>query len=575
LQDKTLLYDIAGRVPLFFGITGHRDVVADDVEFVKESVRNLLRDYRSRFPSSPIIFVSALAEGVDQIAAQAALDVDGVRLAAVLPMSIEEYIKDFDSTDVKTSFEQLLSNATWQYVTSFNLTDRDKLYQECGRNIASLTHVLIVAWNRVDNGKVGGTADTVKFKLQGCIDYHSIGEDDEEKYLSRNETGLVFDVPIRRRSEPLVDPGKKTRWTVAAGDAESPEDAGALLNVDKPDDAVAHLIERLNSENPTPGAVSGTAAGYVSSFFGRAELLAAHYQARSRAVIKGLFASAIIVALLNPFNQQEHTTTSMALEVFAIVVMWGLWYYGHKKRLKDRYEDYRSLAEAARVQIAWQRSGLKDHVADSYLSSQIGELDWLRRAIRSLQAVDVWGGHMVHQPSMQDLQTVRDDWLRGQYEYYAGAAVKTSGKIVQLAKEGVRLTKYAKVFLAAGVAIWGLSRLPSLGALVPPGWLSGVDLVSFEGFTWAPYLATLSLALAASLKAYGEIMGFAPVSRRYMSMRLVLKRSLEAYGSIENQSEVDRVRKIQELYSVVGREALVENGDWIITHRQKDIKPPA
>jgi hypothetical protein len=575
MQEPVLIDDLVGRVPLVLGITGHRDVLADDVEFVKDSVRSLLRDYRARFQRSPIIFISALAEGVDQIAAEAALEVEGVRLAAVLPMPREEYIKDFNAPQVRTSFEQLFSKATWQHVTGFNLSDRNKLYQDCGRSIASLTHVLMVAWNRVDNGKVGGTADTVKFKLQGCIDYNSIGEDDEEKYLSRNETGLVFDIPIRRRSEPLVDPGRKTYWTVAADYAESPVEAGVLLNVDKPDDAVARLIERLNRENLRPEGAPGAASSYVSSFFGRADQLASRYQARSRVIIKGLFASAIIVALLNPFNQQEHTTTSMSLEVFAIVVMWGLWYYGHKKRLKDRYEDYRSLAEAARVQIAWQRSGLKDHVADSYLSSQIGELDWLRRAIRSLQALDLWSGHIVHEPSMQNLEGVRDDWLKGQYEYYAGAAVKTPGKILQLAKEGVRLTKYAKVFLAAGIAVLGLSRLPSLGLLLPEGWYSGLDLGHIEGFKWAPYLATLSLALAASLKAYGEIMGFVPVSRRYKSMALVLKRSLEAYGSIKKQPKVDKVRKIQDLYSVVGREALVENGDWIITHRQKDIKPPA
>lgn len=575
MSEPALIADLVGRVPLVFGITGHRDIVHEDVEWVKDSVRGLLRDYRSRFPRSPIIFVSALAEGVDQIAAQAALEVDGVRLAAVLPMPREEYVKDFKAPEVRTSFEQLFSKASWQHVTGFDLTDRDKLYQDCGRSIASLTHVLIAAWNRVDNGKVGGTADTVKFKLQGCVDYNSIGEDDEEKYLRRNETGLVFDIPIRRRSEPLVDPGKKTYWTVEAGYTESLDEVGGFLNVDRPDDAVARLIERLNSENLTSSASLGATTSYVSSFFGRVDQLASLYQARSRAIIKGLFASAIVVALLNPFNQQEHTTASMALEVFAIVAMWGLWYYGHKKRLKDRYEDYRSLAEAARVQIAWQRSGLNDHVADSYLSSQIGELDWLRRAIRSLQALDVWSGHIVHKMSIRDLQVVSDEWLKNQHEYYAGAAAKNPGKILQLAKEGVRLTKYAKVFLAAGIAVLGLSRLPSLGALLPGGLYSELDLASFEGLKWAPYLATLSLALAASLKAYGEIMGFVPVSRRYKSMVLVLKRSIEAYNRIEEQPRVDRISKIQDLYRVVGREALVENGDWIITHRQKDIKPPA
>jgi hypothetical protein len=575
LQDKTLLYDIAGRVPLFFGITGHRDIVAEDVEFLKGSVRKLLRDYRSRFQHSPIIFISALAEGVDQIAAEAALEIDGVRLAAVLPMPADEYVKDFPAPNVRSAFEHLLSRASWTHVTGYDLSDRDKLYQSCGRAIASLTHVLVVAWNRIDNGKVGGTADTVKFKLQGCIDLKAIGDADGERYLSRNETGLVYDIPIRRRSEPSVVPPGKIHWTIAAGYNEGPEAVDALLNVDKPDDAVARLIDRINSEATIPVGMAGDTRGYVSSFFQRADHLAMLYQVRSRTVIKGLFATAIIVALLNPFNQQEHSSYSILVELLAIVLMWALWYYSYKAQLKDRYEDYRSLAEAARVQIAWQDAGLKDHVADSYLSAQIGELDWLRRAIRSLHAVDVWTGRIAQDPSIVDLNLVRTNWLEKQYSYFVGAAARQPGKIWKLAKEAIRLTKYAKVFLAAGIAILGLSRLPTLGAILPPEVYSGLGLAVLDEFKWAPYLATLSLALAASLKAYGEIMGFVPVSRRYKSMALVLDRSLDAFSHIESQRLDNRIRKIQNLLLVVGKEALVENGDWIITHRQKDIKPPA
>ena len=573
MTGKVLFDDIVGRVPIIFGITGHRDIVDDDVTRVKEHVKGLLLNYRSRFPQTPIIFVSPLAEGVDQIAAAAALEIEGVRLAAILPMPQKEYVKDFLLPKHRVSFRQLLAKASWIHVTGFDLSNRDKLYRDCGRKVASIAHILIVAWNRFDNKKLGGAADTVKFKLQGCIDYSSPRLNDEEKYLSRNETGLVLDIPIRRRSEPSIDPGEKAHWLYATGQSGDLNFDSKLDELDFPDDAVSLLIDQFNSEGATSLAQSNSS--YTSLLFCRADLLAQHYQAYSRGVIRSLFASAIFVALLNPFNRDGHSTQSIMLEVFAIFIMWALWYYGHKKRLKDRYEDYRSLAEAARVQFAWQRSGIKAQVADSYLSAQTGDLDWLRRAVRSLHAVDLWSGHIRGKPSRQDLQKVIDEWLAGQFNYYHGASTKNGGKILQLAKDAIRLEKYTKIFLAAGIAILGISRISSLKDYLPVDLYVSFGLYFFEGLDWAPYLATLSLALAASLKAYGEVMGFGPVSRRYQSMAVVLGRSIEAFTHIEREVRSSSLTEVQNLFLVVGLEALAENGEWIITHRQKDIKPPA
>jgi hypothetical protein len=575
VQTQSLLNEIAGRVPLFFGITGHRDIVDEDVPYLKDCVRDLLRNYRSRFPKSPIVFISALAEGVDQIAAEVALEVEGVRLAAVLPMPKNEYVCDFSASHVRTKFEQLLSKASWINVTGFDLSDRDKLYQVCGRNIASLSHVLIVAWNRTSNGKVGGTADTVNFKLGGCVDLKAIGDDDEERYLSRNETGLVFDIPIRRSSEPSVLPEKKTYWSIAAGYTDATERHGISVNVGSAGDAVADLIERLNAEKLGGKEVVVDSQAYITSFFTRVDQLASLYQTSSRRVIKALFAVAIVFALMNPLNQQVHSSATILLEMVTLVLMWALWFYGYRKRLKDRYEDYRSLAEAVRVQGAWQQSGMKDHVADSYLSSQIGELDWLRRAVRSLHALDLWSGNVVGESSLAQLGSVRDHWLEKQRTYFYGVAEEQPGRILKLAKEAVRLTKYAKVLFAAGVVILGLTRLPTIVTFLPGEFANSLGSLFSSEFKWAPYIATLSLALAASLKAYGEIMGFAPVSRRYNSMAHVLSRSLEAFRHIESQASDQRVKKLQSLLLVVGKEALAENGDWIITNRQKDIKPPA
>jgi hypothetical protein len=581
VQGRLLFGDIVGRIPLVFGITGHRDVVAEDIDYLRGSVKQLLQGYRSKFPCSPIIFISPLAEGADQIAAEAALDIEGVRLAAVLPMPKEEYVKDFKVAEVRSAFDRLVSKASWTYVTGWDLRNRDKLYQNCGRNVASSAHVLIAAWNGFDNEKIGGAADTANFKLRGCVDYNTAEQQDEAKYLSRNETGLVYNIPVRRHSEPSITPERKAYWTVAPGYTGISETSHEFKNVSEPDDVVSRLIERLNSEVVIPlsdvSSHSTDATCYVQAFKSRADKLAIYYKKRSALIIQFLFGTAVLFALSDPLNQLLHTKWTVLLQFGAIFSMWALWYYSHRLRLKDRYEDYRSLTEASRVQLAWQQSGLSLHVADSYLSSQMGELDWLRRAIRSLQIIDIWSLHVVRQPALGDLAHVRESWLKGQHDYYAGASSNKPGTIWRLTKDALRIAKYTKVFLTAAIVILGFAGLPSLGAFLPielVSWFDKSEFKSSVAVEWAPFLGTLSLALAVALKAYGEIMGFATTSNRYQSMALVLKRAIEAFEQIERQLKADAVPRLQDLMRLVGSEALAENGDWIISHRQKDLKPP-
>jgi hypothetical protein len=62
------------RAPLIIGITGHRDLRPQDLEALSEQVRQILRKLKSRYSSTPLVMLSALAEGTDRLAAKVALE---------------------------------------------------------------------------------------------------------------------------------------------------------------------------------------------------------------------------------------------------------------------------------------------------------------------------------------------------------------------------------------------------------------------------------------------------------------------------------------------------------------------
>ena len=95
-----------GPVPLLLGVVGHRRL-PDPPDELRRVVRGVLDGFRSRYASTPIVLLSALAEGADRLVAREALDA-GFSLVVPLPMPREEYEKDFVTPQSLAEFRSLL-----------------------------------------------------------------------------------------------------------------------------------------------------------------------------------------------------------------------------------------------------------------------------------------------------------------------------------------------------------------------------------------------------------------------------------------------------------------------------------
>jgi len=82
------------RIHLILGITGHRDIPQEDVDKLKEKIKEIFNELKGKYPHTPLLLLTSLAEGADRIAAKAAIE-EGIDYVVVLPFPEEEYVKDF------------------------------------------------------------------------------------------------------------------------------------------------------------------------------------------------------------------------------------------------------------------------------------------------------------------------------------------------------------------------------------------------------------------------------------------------------------------------------------------------
>jgi len=149
------------QVPLVFGVSGHRDLLAADVPRLRKQLSEIFARFRAAYLDTPFRLLTPLAEGADRLAAEVALASE-VDLVVPLPMKRQEYERDFTTAKSLAEFRALLALAKshWEIplVTRTAVERRTQQYAAVGDFIARNSHVLILLWDGRDNKKIGGTA---------------------------------------------------------------------------------------------------------------------------------------------------------------------------------------------------------------------------------------------------------------------------------------------------------------------------------------------------------------------------------------------------------------------------------
>ena len=169
------------RLPfaLTVGVTGHRleaipaaqrngveARIAAALEQIEAEARSLHRREPGLFAPDPPVFmlVSPLAEGADQMAAEAAL-ARGWQLQAVLPFDRKTYVADFNDEDSRVSFHRLVEAASCTLELPGDPDNDLEAYVMAGRGTVAHCDILIAVWDGLPPRGRGGTAEIVELAI--------------------------------------------------------------------------------------------------------------------------------------------------------------------------------------------------------------------------------------------------------------------------------------------------------------------------------------------------------------------------------------------------------------------------
>ncbi len=148
---------MSGKTDAFtIGVSGHRDLSRYDVDLLRDRVRHALGRFRRDGRTCRML--NSLAEGADQLCAEAALEL-GYKL--ICPLPFDGYRGDF-SGEALECFDRLLGCAADSFYVSVS-SNRDAAYLAAGQYVAGNCDVLLAVWDGEPQKSNCGTEAAVQY----------------------------------------------------------------------------------------------------------------------------------------------------------------------------------------------------------------------------------------------------------------------------------------------------------------------------------------------------------------------------------------------------------------------------
>ncbi len=577
------------KIPITLGVTGHQDLREAEQDRLCQSVRQIFQFLKKHYPHTPLQLFSALAEGADRLVAKVALE---QQIDVIVPLAIplDLYLQDFQTPESKDEFMDLFNQAKEnQQVFKLNLlegiteesleTDVEARRQQAalaGAYIAHHSHILIALWDGKHLNESGETAQVLDFKLTGDMKMLPKRYKHQHGPLDVPDTGPVCHVMTSRKSSlhALACVGEMEVLLPNQTNKNKLNDLKPLLSND---------LKALNCFNQDVGRYAtrpklqrriqkgqkyllsdtqlwadlltlSPAFQTMLGVYSTANTLARHFQSRLR-LFTGLVLG-IAFGMVGCYGWYTSIATDLpALIGYFILFLggWGIVWVNQWRAYHSKNLDYRALAEGLRVQIFWHLSGLTDSVADHYLRKQRGELTWIRQAIRAINIYD-WV------ENQENIEVVYWHWIRNQSPWFSERALKNQ----QIAK---KLSGWIKKLFTLGLILIIALLVGHVIAVISPTSLLHNLLILLIAF----FPAT-----GALLHHYVEKMAFEEQAKQYERMAALFAKADEEVKKLLNAPDQNDAtqQKAEEVLFELGKEALEENGDWVLLHRKRQLELP-
>ena len=565
------------RLPLFIGVTGHRDLLDQDRPRLCAAVRQVLLTLVNEHPGSPLVILTALAEGADRLVARVAAEMS-IPYLAVLPMPSDAYAVDFAEPGSAGELRSLLDGALGspielplpEGVSAADLLDnelgsrhRHAQYEALRDWLVRHSQVLLALWDGVHGDSTVGTSGLVRAALTGRPERH------RRDALLTDAIDLcpVIHLPAERASTGKPSPVQIVPRILTPArpmDVASPEVTGvrskrvsseAILFLDDLNRDLAraapdgHASRELWSDPP---ALTSTEQR-LEAWHERISALSAREQRRRHSIfmtIVLLSVSAFAFLELYAHVWIHSPWLLLAFPLFLIAAV-GWLRVVRQRGDHERHLDYRALAEALRVSFYWTVAGVTADVAAQYPTQQATELDPIRSVARSIQLWSRAGqppGVAPTEATTARIHSVRERWVVGQAVWLEDAARRLDST--------ARRANWIVLGLWVGGAGWAvLLAFAQLAGLFEEG--SEVHHASILAMT-------LALALGAAVKLHTERKALHETVGQYARLAPIFRAAAERLTRLSSIGDDGAARTV---FLTLGREALAENGAWTILHR--------
>lgn len=564
------------ELPLVIAVTGHRDLVVDEVEPIRVRVKELFAELKENYPTRPLTILSSLAEGADQLLAQIAIDMS-LRLVVPLPQQKELCLNDYKTAESRAQFESLCDAADTVFELSTdhskfqnhektNYTAEERQYAHMGSFLSGHCHILLALWDGKPSEQLGGTAQVVRFHHDDVMPGYTSANVENQKMLVDDESDLIFHIVCSRdRDDGRPQPGfEALDWSWFTKDEDTPRSKelpeqhktifqrGSEFSSDavKYSERIAQANTYLFEENDS--FAIGEGLSVIAKYFSMADWLAIHYQRRTQITVRIThflaFMMGFVFIVYSDIQSREYLLYAF-LSFFLLAA--GLQMFSKSRAWQRKYLDYRTLAEGLRIQFYWAAAGVtNENIAkfshDNFLQTQDPEFGWIRNVMR------VSGIHCDAIPNedpkgleFTESQLVGDS-KTGQLGYFN-----------RVAKDRVRRHKLTeslgKLSLVASALI--------VFILVVMGSRIGDDarniLLVVMGTT---------LLLFAVREGYAYATAIEELVKQYGFMIRIYKNARRRLQSTHNDSEK------RQILQALGRSALDEHADWMLMHRDRSVR---
>jgi hypothetical protein len=543
-----------GKIPITIGVIGHLDAITTQEH--KQQIEQLFKDLAAKYPNSPVFLFSSLAEGADRFAANVFLDLkrnnedfkERFELIIPTPFDDEEYRNDFDK-DSDKEYNDLAKQAFRKFCIGCDRkkTDRAQHYLDTGKFVADSSLILIAFWDG-QGGKKGGTADIVHYKRKG--DDNDIAESTFEY------DGSVFVLPCKRNSacEPVSIVQNENIELLLETVLKDSSIKEALEKIEEinSDSLKINQKVRIKSQSyliPDPEILDSHQKSLLN-MYSVLDVLSVGFHKKYMKIVICLF----IIGLLLVMSFSIYTNLWLNKGVLAIamllIVSAGI-LYSYSRVTKDhmKYLNNRTLAEALRIQFYWNIAGINQNVSDYILRIHRKEFVWIEHVLSSVYGI-TYNDKTITSAAINYLTI---SWIKNQADFFESSVRRMTHKLAQY-----HLISNISFVIAFGLllSIFYLEHF-----YVTNNWMNYLQVV----------VGTL-LSIFALIRAFIQIKGYDQLLTQYELMNVLYQKAEVKINQVCStpQETSDQYTYLKELFFIIGKEALIENGNWYLILKEKE-----